>query len=240
VTVDHEIGQKWLVSAADSSSHSQHRPTIVSSADPIQTPLVGLCNEGTLLSVDSAGVALASSPLSSNHPNAKGLSRSNQPRQNDRYSHSSTTINKSELQVLEAIRAVQHRHMQHEQPPAQVIRDRVCDLDNRIREAVSLFIEPYQSLAFQLTRLSLTDDTLALSKLLFGHQPHANGEDVMASVLDVQGLRMPTVSIVLRAYIAAALNQWVFRVNLRRGCSPDYWGRQMESFIGRGESVNPS
>jgi hypothetical protein len=114
-------------------------------------------------------------------------------------------------------------------------------LDSLILEAASLFMAPHQTSAFRFPRLASTDDATALSQLLFGHRPHTNAEDVIATALDMRGWKMPPASTVVQAYIAAAVNQWVFQANITHGwISTHYRARKMEGFISRGQSLSRS
>ena len=231
---------------SNSALNSKHSPsvTVIDEFDHTR-PLLASDSNALVLrgsepipSINAAAVLRTPDRRSPNQRNAIETFKSTHFHGHGHCEPSFMTVNQFELHMLEEVRAVYARHAQREPPPAQVISDSMRCLDSLILEAVHLFMAPHDSAAFQLTRLALTKDTEALSLLLFGHQPHVNAEVVIASALDMQAWKMPPASIFVQAYIAAAINEWVFRTEFRHGwISANYRARKMEDFISRGWSI---
>lgn len=146
------------------------------------------------------------------------------------------TLSEVEMRLVETFRSRLAQHAQHEPPKTQMILDQIRVLDSQILEAVLLYLKPYQSSVLKCTSLVETTDAAILSRAVFGHTPRAQEDDIVASALDMQEIKRWPTSVILRAYIAAALYEWVFSPSLRIGWnSTTYRTKKMEGYIRRGQ-----
>ena len=233
VTLVDEIGQTDLPISSDLIDLVSQKQETIPSVNPSEPLILAAQKARSTAPVDHATARITPYVCIPKPRTAREPSKAN-----DRPESSTVTVNESELRMLEEIRGVQARHLQCEPPQRQVISDRMRSLDTLIVEAVSHFMTPHHDAAFSFTRLTLTSDAATLSELLFGHQPHVNAGELIATALDMQWWKHVPTTVLVRAYIAAALNQWVFRAELRHGWySTNYRARKIEDFICRGQSI---
>ena len=233
----HETDGDHLSAMSESSPLFPQTPETIPSSTSTESLLHALRDASSDPPLDQATPRLTPVVCIPNWTTSRGLPKLDPSLAHNQCEPLTTTVNEFELRMLEEIRTAQARHTQREPPRGQVVFDRMHCLDTLILEAVSLFMTPHHNAAFSFTLMTQTNDTATLSQLVLGYQPQVNVEEVIARALDMQDWKMPPTDVLVRAYIAAALNQWVFRAKLGHGWDlTDYRAQKMEEFIGRGQS----
>ena len=95
--------------------------------------------------------------------------------------------------------------------PRQLI-DRMSDLGRLIPETVATLLRPYARVEFTELNILTTQSVTELSKIVFGH---SSEKELVDRAYGIQSQQNLDPGNVLRAYIAAALTHWVFRVDIR-------------------------
>ena len=111
-------------------------------------------------------------------------------------------------------------------------------------EAIAKILSPYRDPTFVEYRATCFEDVTELSAIVFGN---TRDEEILNTAYAIQSRNEVTVDTMLRAYTAAAVTQWVLRVDFRdrygaRGtvCNgPDIRRQCIEDFVKRGVYVCP-
>jgi hypothetical protein len=129
-------------------------------------------------------------------------------------------------------------------PDAKQIFKHIQSISKRASEAIVKILSPYRYASFVEYRVTCLEDVTELSAIVFGH---TRDEEILKIVYGIQSQNRLSVETALQAYTAAAVTQWVLRIDFRdryraRGvvCNgPDIRKQSMEEFLKRG-SYDPS
>jgi hypothetical protein len=111
-------------------------------------------------------------------------------------------------------------------------------------DAIAKVLSPYRYTSFVEYQATCLEDVTKLSAIVFGH---TRDKEILQIAYGIQSQNKMNAETVLRAYTAAAVTQWVLRVDFRdeygaRGtvCNGSDVRRQsIENFVKRGLSIHP-
>lgn len=136
------------------------------------------------------------------------------------------------------LRELEEAVVQAPPDPKQIFKHTQIIL-KRASEAIAKILSPYRHASFVEYRAICLEDVTELSAIVFGH---THEEKILKTVYGIQSQNRLTAETVLQAYTAAAVTQWVLRIDFRdryraRGevCNgPDIRKQSMEEFLKRG------
>jgi hypothetical protein len=122
--------------------------------------------------------------------------------------------------------------------PKQIFKH-IQTISKRASEAIVKILSPYRHARFVGYRATCLEDVTELSAVVFGD---THEEKILEIACGIQSQNRLTAETVLQAYTAAAVTQWVLRIDFRdryraRGevCNgPDIRKQSMEEFLKRG------
>ena len=136
------------------------------------------------------------------------------------------------------LRELEEAVVQAPPDPKQIFKH-IQTISKRASEAIAKIISPYRHATFVGHRATCLEDVTELSAVVFGD---THEEKILEIACGIQSLNRLTTGTVLQAYTAAAVTQWVLRIDFRdryraRGevCNgPDIRKQSMEEFLKRG------
>lgn len=136
------------------------------------------------------------------------------------------------------LRELEEAVVQAPPDPKQIFKH-IQTISKRASEAIVKIISPYRHARFVGYRATCLEDVTELSAVVFGD---THEEKILKIACGIQSLNRLTTGTVLQAYTAAAVTQWVLRIDFRdryraRGevCNgPDIRKQSMEEFLKRG------
>lgn len=122
--------------------------------------------------------------------------------------------------------------------PRQIFRH-MQTISKTSADAIAKILSPYRYASFVEYQATCLDDVTRLSAIVFGH---TREEEILKIAAGIQSQNKVNSETMLRAYTAAAVTQWVLRVDFRdhygaRGTvnnGPDIRRQRMEEFVKRG------
>jgi hypothetical protein len=111
-------------------------------------------------------------------------------------------------------------------------------------DAIAKILSPYRYTSFVEYQATCLEDVTQLSAIVFGH---TRDKEILEIAYGIQSQNKMNAGTVLRAYTAAAVTQWVLRVDFRDGYrargtlgnGTDMRRQSIENFVKRGLSIHP-
>jgi hypothetical protein len=153
---------------------------------------------------------------------------------------SMTLLPKIEQQLRRSVlRELEEAVVQALPDPKQIF-NHAHTISKRASEAIAKILSPYRDASFVEYRATCLKDVTDLSEVVFGSD--GNEEKIQENVYGIQSQNRLAAKTVLQAYTAAAVTQWVLRVDFGGGyrgqgevCDgPDIRKQRMEEFLKRG------
>jgi hypothetical protein len=136
------------------------------------------------------------------------------------------------------LRELEEAVVQAPPDPKQIFKH-IQTISKRASDAIVKILSPYRYARFVEYRATCLKDVTELSAVVFGD---TRDEEILKIVYGIQPQNRLTVETVLKAYMAAAVTQWVLRIDFRdryraqgEVCNGSYIRKQsMEEFLKRG------
>jgi hypothetical protein len=136
------------------------------------------------------------------------------------------------------LRELEEAVVQAPPDPKQIFKH-IQTISKRASDAIVKILSPYRYASFVEYRATCLKDVTELSAVVFGD---TRDEEILKIVYGIQPQNRLTVETVLKAYMAAAVTQWVLRIDFRdryraqgEVCNGPYIRKQsMEEFLKRG------